>query len=231
MLEKRIDFLSGLLSNYDIEYLDKKYREIELRHTQESFQKARYSDTMKKRMLAEAKRKNISKSKKLYIQSLISRNENFDPSLYQDKIKTQLSIFFNDPKLNFSDVSKISQIFFEHSYDPKSVHANVYKDQPNEKDQTEFLQLKTKLDFSPIWGFIEGNKFDSIYESLEGLEIEDEEYPQIIMELFKLRSYKLLKDILNSKPLENIMPAHLLSEKSIIIIGEHDNWKYEIFKR
>jgi len=71
MLEEKIEFLSNLLNKYDIEYINSKYRAIEFGYTLESIKKAKYSDQMKKRILAEAKRKSISKSRKEYIQSLI----------------------------------------------------------------------------------------------------------------------------------------------------------------
>ena len=86
MLENRIELLSQLLGKYDIEHINEKYKEKELMHAIKSLERAKYSEQMSKRIIAEAKRKKISKSKIAYIQSLISSSENFAEDLYIEKL-------------------------------------------------------------------------------------------------------------------------------------------------
>ena len=184
---------------------------------------------MSKRIIAEAKRKKISKSKRAYIQSLISSSENFAEDLYIEKINTQIAELLRKISLEFDGGKKIRLIFLEHDYGPKSTIAHVYQNQLGGKNEEEFKTLKTKIDFSPIWGFIEEGKFENMAEILEEIDVEDHEYPQIFNELFKLRSYKLVKGILNSIGIKNQIQTLPIGEKFKIEIGEHDNWKYEIF--
>lgn len=229
-IENRIKFLSNLLNKYDINYINTKYKEIELGYAQENLNNIPHSEQMRKRVIAEAKRKSISKNRREYIQSLIDKNNNYQESLYSEEIEQQISNFFKINATKFKELTEIGCIYFEHNYSPKSIDALIFGNQAQGKYKNELLNLETAIDFSSIWGFIEERKFENMAESLEIIDIENQDYPSVFEELFKLRSYKLVMDIINSDSISKLISNLFITKDFYIEIGEHDNWHYEIFR-
>ena len=227
-LETRIKKLTTILNKYEVEDLNQKYKEAELNMVISNFTKypeVRYSENMKKRMINEAKRKKISKSKMDYIQFLIDKNNHFDYKKYQTEIYSQVSQFFDDlEKKEFKDFHT-KGIFLEHDFDPKIIYCQIYSNSNFSVSDTEVKRFKTNFDLSEVWGFLENHRFDSFVEALEIIDLEDEEYPQIFIELFKLHSYKLLKKSFQTKKIKDRIGLKNLK----IVVGEHDNWSYEIY--
>ena len=232
-LEKRIAKLSQLLSSCDAEEINKRYKESELENLSAYFSKypeVRYSQEMKKRMARDIKRKKLSNARICYLQELIDSNSTFSDLQYKDEYEDQVNQFLNQLEAQNLTHEDIGTVLIEHSFEPNETYCQIYKHQAAGILSHELGRFITAIDFSSIWGFLNKHRFESLAEILEGVTIEDEEYPQIINEVFKLRSYKVIKNAIQDDKIRLRIQSVTGLHNIAIMIGEHDNWHYEIYR-
>ena len=80
-IQDKIDDLLLLLDKYSIDKLNDLYREMEVKLEIESFSKnpnVRWSESLKKKMIQQAKRKRITPSKQKYLKELLTQTKDFE---------------------------------------------------------------------------------------------------------------------------------------------------------
>lgn len=232
--EDRISYLGQLINKNTVEEINAIYKAAEVEKMTNYFTKhpdVKYSEEMKKRMIREAKSKKISKSRMDFIQSLIDLNNDYEKEKTSIDLKEEV-LFFLDSLANQNvSLESIGCIYFEHDYDPKKIHCHLYTGQEETSPNSELCRFVTNFDFSPIWGFLNKYRFESLSESLEIIEVEGQEYPLIFEELFKLRAYSFLKQAFHSDEVKGLLSSKFQSMNCSIKVGEHDHWSYEIFSK
>ena len=112
---------------------------------------------------------------------------------------------------------------------PNTQHVQVYGHDDRGEMFNELARFEINIDFSELWGFENEKKALDLTEELEMITIEEEEYAILFSEIFKLRSYKLLKGALNSQEICHNLFTKIGKHPYRIQFGEHDNWVYKIF--
>ena len=80
-IQDKIDDLLLLLDKYSIDKLNDLYREMEVKLEIESFSKnpnVRWSESLKKKMIQQAKRKRITPSKQKCLKELLTQTKDFE---------------------------------------------------------------------------------------------------------------------------------------------------------
>lgn len=228
-MEDRINSLIEILNNYSIKEINKIYRDKEVELEIESFTKhpdVRWSESLKKRMIQSAKRKRISPGRMKYldeqIKDLNSYNQDEHVKLASGDINCMIENLKNKGLANaevyllhieFSDLQCLSYI---ESY-------GKYKEKWYENKLGGFESLFTSAEY---WNESDSNKFNSMYEQLEIIEIEDEEYPSIFMQIRELRVFQAVKIAMQiptiKKEINELMPNVKIE------IGNHDDEFYMI---
>ena len=231
-LESRIKKLSNIIFNTEFEEIKQIYKDEELNYVLINFEKypeVRYSDSMKKRIINEAKRKRISKTRLDYIQTLVKMNAEFSYQNFNTEIRNQVNKFLGLLGKRIEQPDLVRLIHLEHDYEADDIHCNVYGINKQISNDNEIYSFKTNFNFKEIWGFVNASKFDNLCDNLQMVDVMGECYPLIFNELFKLRSYKLVKTAINLKKNKSIIGEDLNLKNISIEIGEHDNWFYTVF--
>jgi phosphatidate phosphatase PAH1 len=227
-LEERISLIKDKLNKFSSNEIDTIYRQMELKIQMAYFEEypdVRYSDKLKKRMIQQAKRKRISKGRLELIETLKSRVNSFFEEDNSLNFKIELLKIAQRIYTECSNKNEINTILIEHDHSSTEQFVGVYKDKEMLQEISNF---NSKLNFEPIWGFATKSKFSSFCESLGDILIEDEEYPLLFDEIFKLYSYKSVQNVVESRDVKTALKEKINSDFSIRI-GEHDNWDYQIY--
>ena len=232
-LEERIKKLDGLLRKYTVSDIEKLYKEEEVEHLKNHLSKypeVKYSEKMLKKMYREARGKKLSKGRKAYLEFLINKNLNYDEEKLLSIIKSQAFEFIELVSSKVENLNEIKLIHIEHDSLPNAQHVQVYGHDDRGEMINELASFEMKIDFSELWGFENEKKALDLTEELEMITIEEEEYATLFPEIFKLRSYKLLKRALKSKEVSQNLFTKIGKHSYKIQFGEHDNWVYKIFE-
>ncbi|PHN02570.1 hypothetical protein [Flavilitoribacter nigricans] len=228
-LEERIEYLKGIVSKYTVDEIEKLYREEEVQNLKDHLAKhpdVKYSDSMMKKMIRQAKSKRISPGRKNYLERLIQNTSKFNYALHIEKSQKKVDEFITTLKNKIEGENRARLIHIEHDYSPTDFTCVVYGESDGSKYSNELLRFNIDFDFSSIWGFIDDNKYQDLCELLYFIEFDEENYMYSFEELAKLRSYKLMQIAFN----EHRMEKELGLKNLLIEFGEHDNWIFEIFK-
>jgi len=223
-IQNRIDRLLELLQKYSVEEINELYRQKEVELEIKSFSQnptVKWSEKIKKRMIQQAKKKRISPSRQVYLKDLIKNTLEFKYQTYIDDATSDAITIIE--KIKDFQVQLLSIEFFNHN---EKVEISGYDS--CQSNSNTLIQFRGKINASKCWKFINSNKFSNIAELLEILDIEDEEYAQIFIEIYELRVFNLMKFAFNSKELQSKLAKENLKELNIEI-GLHDCNFYKIF--
>ena len=232
-LEERIKKLDGLLRKYTVSDIEKLYKEEEVEHLKNHLSKypeVKYSEKMLKKMYREARAKKLSKGRKAYLEYLINKNLNYDEVKFQPIIKSQAFEFIELVSNKVENINEIKLIHIEHDSLPNAQFVQVYGHDNKGEMINELARFEMNIDFDELWGFEHEKKVWDLTEELEMVTIDEENYVLLFSEIFKLRSYKLLKVLLNNKEVSQKLFTDLGKHTYSIQFGEHDNWVYKIFE-
>ena len=221
-LEENIIKLSTLVDDYSINYLHKQSKFIDPRIFVIDFK------GIVKRAKDAIKGKGFSKEIEDYIKKLQDQNRKFEFFTYQDYYLRQTLNLLKDIKHKVEE-QKISHIYLTHSFSSNELMVSIYGDKGKSKYDDQLYCYSSEFDFSSVWGFLDSPEFDEFAESLELVDVEDEEYPQIYDKLYKFRSYKLVKKALNNSNCQKLLNEIKKGENISVAIGEHDNWTFTIY--
>ncbi|MFZ1790184.1 MAG: hypothetical protein WAT92_17825 [Saprospiraceae bacterium] len=223
-MEASINRLLGILNRYSVEDINRIYRDKEVELEIESFTKhpdVRWSDSLKKKMIQAAKRKRISAGRIKYLESQI---DNLNSYIQEEHVKIALDDVIKmlknleNAKLANSDPFLLHIEFDQ--FQPKAfVHA--YGNYKNELGSFESSFFSAKY-----WVELNSSRFISMSEQLEIIEIEGEEYPQILAQIRELRVFQAIKKAMEQSSIKEKINTILPHGK--IVIGFHDTKFYTI---
>ena len=227
-LDIRFDQISAILNRNDSKSINTLFREIEMNHTIKSFTEypdVKYSANMQKRMIQEAKRKNISKGRRELIDSMVNSINDFSVNEYliefEDIILQSLSILSNIK----DEGHEFHLIHIEFDSNPNEQEWSIF----SEKDQSNQIRnFTSNFKFDKIFGFTLTYKFESFCDSLQDIELNEEEYPQLFSEIFRLMAFKSVRAAFNSKRVANSIKEKFQTPHFKVEIAEHDCTSYEI---
>jgi len=228
-IRNRIDTLLTLLKKYSIEELNDLYRakEVELEINSFSQKKTvKWSDKLKKKMIQQAKKKRIFPSKQKYLKGLLKEIEEFDYQVYIEEAISDAISIIEKTKIHRVNQSKLKLLLIEFFTYDKKVKVSGYDSHYSATNS--IFQFSEKINATKFWKFIESNKFSNIAETLEIIDIDNEEYPQIFIEIYELRVFELMKQAFNSKQIKTKLKTEDL-QKLNIKIGMHDCEHYLIY--
>lgn len=125
-----------------------------------------------------------------------------------------------------------SLLHIEHDVSPNRVYAQAYRSKGGDKYAEEIGFWDTTINFTSLWNLTFGKKYDQISEYLEMIFVEGEEeyaYSHLFHELALLRGYKILKSMLQSVSLKNLIHEMNTTWDFSICICQHDFPPYVIY--
>lgn len=224
-MQTRINTLVDLLSKYPVDTINKLYNAKEIELEVESFTKhadVKYSETLKKKMIQQAKRKKISLGRQKYLNQLIQNTNQFNHHDYLDLAKSDIIKLIKE--LNALDIKnqEIRLIHIEFSDYNQNASIELYGEFKANWWENELFRFEQKMRSSSIWTFLDKSKFWDISELLEIVEIEAEEYPQIFIEIWELRVFELFRIALNSNEMMTLLSKNNFNNLKVEI-GMHDS--------
>lgn len=229
-MKKRIETLLNILNKYSVAEINKIYRDKEVQLEIESFTKhpdVRWSEKLQKKMIQQAKRKKISQGRQDFLTELLKEIKDYS----QDE-NTQIAI--GDLQLMFSNLEKlniekdeIKLILIEFSYEDDEAYIGLFGKYENEWFENELSDFSSKFQLTKTWKTLESNKFSTISELLEIIEFDEEEYPQIFLQVCNLRAYESLRLALLSDSIAIKLKNEFKNLK--IQVGHHDEDFHTIY--
>jgi hypothetical protein len=190
-MEELINRLIGILNRYSIEDVNNLYRDKEVELEITSFTKhpdVQWSDSLKKRMIQAAKRKRISAGRIKYLESQINELNSY---IQEEHVKLALDDVLKMLK-NLENAELANrEIFLLHiefdQFRPEAF-AHAYG-----KYENELGSFESSFSSAIYWDELNSNRFISMSEQLEIIEIEEEEYPQILAQIRELRVFQAIR--------------------------------------
>lgn len=230
-MKERIDKLLEILNKYSTAEINKIYRDKEVELEIESFTKhpdVRWSESLKKKMIQAAKRKRISKGRIKYLEDQIKELNTYN-SEKQIKMATEdLKLLIENISKKGLANSKVNLLHIEFSDFQHLAYVQAYGKYEKKWYENELGGFESLFNSAEYWDELDSSKFDSIYELLEIIEIEDEEYPSIFIELRVLRVFEAIRKAMQ-KPTIKIELSNCIPNADIEI-GNHDDEFYIIRK-
>ncbi len=230
ILEDRIEYLVALLNKYTVEDVNQLYREKEVQFELEYFEKyphVKWASPLKKRMIQEAKRKKISDGRKKYLAQLIEQINSYDKKNHLEMaIKDMDEMLRNLDKAKI-DKTKIRLLYIEFSMYADEARIQAYGEYQTDWFDNELGAICSKFNSTHYWKELDSNKFATISELLEIINVEEEEYPGIFCEIWEKRVFQILKDACNVDKIKKKLVDDL--PKTKIQVGMHDDDFFEIY--
>ncbi len=230
-MKERIDRLLEILNKYSISEVNKIYRDKEVELEMEYFTKypdVRWSESLKKKMIQAAKRKQISKGRKKYLEDQVKE-------LCSYNIEEQIKLATEDLKLLIENLSKsgltlyeVKLLRIEFSDLQHLAYVQAYAKYEKKWYENELGGFESLFNSAKYWDELDSSKFSSINELLEIIEIEDEEYPSIFIDLRTLRVFEAIERAMEKSTIK--MKLSDCIPNADIEIGIHDDEFYTIRK-
>lgn len=226
---ERLRFLEYLINKYSIEEINTIYRNKEVALEIESFNKdpdVNWSEPLKQKMIQQAKRKKISDGRKKYLAQLIENVNNYDTSDLQQRATADLILLFeNLNKLNIQ-LENINIILIEFDDNFEDARVYIYGGTSEQRHKYKLGMFTSKFSSTSYWKEFQTNKFSDLSELLEIIEIEEEEYPAIIPQIWELRVFNCMSLALKLPIISDNFSA--MHKNIQIKVGRHDERSYII---
>lgn len=229
-MEETIIRLLDILNRYPISEVNRMYRDREVELEVESFTKypdVRWSDHMKKKMLQDAKRKKISPGRIKYLESQITELNNYAQKTHVNNAGEDVITMISKWQSLGISSSEICLLHIEFSDWYPEANIQVYGNYKKEKYENEIAIFTCSFSSAKYWNELDSSKFSSMSEKLEILEIEEEEYPQIFVQIRELRVFQALKKAMNQATIKKQL--HQILPNAKIEIGIHDNDYFVVY--
>jgi len=151
--------------------------------------------------------------------------EKYSNTALMDELKSQLSSFFLNLIKRKDNDAVINSIEFAHNYEANSFNAIVRFVDIESKD----ILMGNPIDLTSFWGFFWEQGFMDFSDDTELMELGEDEFTLLIAELFKLKSYVVVREILLSDYFKSKISSISPSDDFAIIISELDASYYEIY--
>lgn len=223
-MEDRVEKLLGILNKYTVEEISRLYRNHKVKEQTEYFTKypeVRWSEAMKKNMIQAAKRKRITLSRMKYIQAQINELNNYNDLEHVSLAVKDLNHFFEALKERVTNLANVVLLHVEFSDFQTEACIEGYGPYKQKWYENPVFRMNSKFKCAEYWKEIDSTKFSYVYEQLEGLDLEDEEYPGIFVEIRELRVFNAIKQALHDPAILSFIDDHM--PKAKIEVGMHDD--------
>lgn len=230
-MNKRIKYLLQLLNKYSIDDINKLYRDKEVELEIASFTKypdVKWSEPLKKKMIQQAKRKKISPGRQKYITNLITLLNDYPFNQHLKTSQNDLTQLFANLEKSKIDKKSIRIMHIEFSDMHKVATVELYGDFDTHWYENRLGEFSSNFDSADYWKETETDKFYTISELLQDIEIEEEEYLGIFTEIYELRVFNAINSAMNSLPFLKKLKNEFTDIK--IEIGHHDDDFHTIYK-
>ncbi|MEZ4920353.1 MAG: hypothetical protein R2792_14720 [Saprospiraceae bacterium] len=205
-METRLNFLVGLINKYPVESISKLYRDTEVNAVVDYFTKypnVKWSEALKKKELQKAQRLRISPGRMLYLQELIENINAFEFEAHIEPVKLDINRLLAAIYASGVETNAIRRILIGFSTYTQRGYIHLYGDYTKEWWENKLADFALNFESVKIWKFLESNKFYTLSELLEVVEVEGEEYPQLFVEIWELRVFQLFKLAFNEPEIRN----------------------------
>lgn len=231
-MKERIDRLLEILNKYSTAEINKIYCNKEVELEIESFTKhpdVGWSESLKKKMIQAAKRKRISKGRIKYLEDQIKELSSYNSEKQMELATEDLALLIENLSKRGLSNSEVKLLHIEFSDFQHLAYVQAYGKYEKKWYENEIGGFESLFNSAKYWDELDSSKFNSIYELLEIVEIEDEEYPSIFIELRVLRVFEAIKRAMQ-KPIIKMKLSNCIPNADIEI-GNHDAEFYIIRKR
>lgn len=230
-MKTRIDKLLKILNQYSVEEINLLYKKQELEAESGAFTNhpdVKWSESLKKKILEEAKGIEIPDSAKQYLTDLIQRLNDYDESEHLETARADVRIMFAALKDSGVDQNAIRLIHIEFSDYDSTAGINLYGDFKERPFENELGLISSVFDSSEYWQELDSSEFDEIHELLEVVEIDEEEYPQFFVDIWQLRVFNIIQTALQEREILETLQNDFRNLK--IEVGMHDHDFHTIFE-
>jgi len=228
-MEENINRLLRILNRHSIKDVNRLYRDKEVGLEIESFTKhpdVRWSDDLKRRMIKAAKHKRISPGRIKYIEEQIRELNTYAQEEHIKKAAEDVyNMIENLQNLGVSN-SEILLLRIEFSELKHLAYVQAYGKSNDKWYDNELGGFESLFSSAKYWDELDSRKFYSMAEQLEIIEIEDEEFPQIFVQLRELRVFQAIKKAMELPMIKEQL--NLIIPNGKIEIGVHDDKFYII---
>jgi hypothetical protein len=197
---ERLSYLENIMNKYGIDEIEKLYKDNEVKHVINSFEKAKYSEPLKKKLIAKAKKEKITLAQKVYFNQILQNLCVLKEEAFLEEQKNALHDAFTKLRSEFDLENVNLKICFSHRYDkPERIWISL-----NQKDNNEVISFITKLDFSIVWSFLQKSKYITLQEKLDDIFIENEWIIGILEEYIHLKNYDIIRYLIQTEKLTDL---------------------------
>lgn len=229
-MQQRINELLNILNSYSVEEINQLYRDKEVELEIESFTKhpdVRWSDSLKKKMIQAAKRKKIAPGRMQYLEDQIKQLNEYNLTDHILTATEDFKTLINNLKKTDVELNSVVLMHIEFSDFNPVAYVQLYGAYQNHWWENELGGFDSKFNSSKYWNEIDSNKFTRIREQLEIVNIHEEEYPSIFIELRELRVFNSLKKAINNIDIKEWIAQNIPNTK--VEIGIHDDIFHMIY--
>ena len=184
-----------------------------------------YSDNMRNRIIRDARSEKLTVKQLEMIAELIDMANGKGVELNLKELnKTSLQWIERLTEI-VDNAPVVKLIHIEHEFEADSQDLEAWADHSYDEI---IATVTTHYDLTPVWGVLNMNQFDTLFEKLEFVLVDNEFYGQIIDEVLKLQSYQFIKTSLLHSEVKELLQKSFSPELHIVF-GEHDNWHYKIY--
>lgn len=227
----RINQLLELLNKHTIGELNLLYRdkEVELEHEALIRRPDVWAEPMKKKIIQQAKRKKILEGQKKYLASILEQINGFSYKSYLKAAIEDLERLFNEIVGYGFYLPGLALMHIEFQDYNQNAIIGLYGPYAEKWWENELGSFSFNLNATVFWNFLGSRKFSSLSELLEIVDIDKEEYSQVIVEICELRVFELMRLAFITIGEE---PKNIINkiEKLRIEIGMHDCNFYTIYE-
>lgn len=223
-MQQRITNLLGILNKSSVEDINKIYKDKEVELEKESFTKhpdVRWSESLKKKIIQTAKRKRIAPGRIKYLEEQIDQLNNYKQDEHLEVAIEDAKRLINKLAKSNIQLNNIVLIHIEFSDGQPNAYIQFYGSYKAKWYENELGGFELKFNSANYWKENESTKFRRIYEQLEIIEIDEEEYPSLFIQIRELRVFNIIKKAIMHK--EIIGWINLNISKAKFEIGIHDD--------
>lgn len=222
-MQREIADILHFLERYPPKEINRLYKEQVLQSQLEYFEKypeVRWADHLKEQMIQQAKEAAITPGRLQFIDELISHIFYYNEDDYLDLAMDDLIRILNLAK-NKSNPTHWNAIAAEFSSYDQSLQVGLLRADETGRLIEEVTKFNTYLQCNIFWNVLETTRFAALYDYLELLIIEDEEYLTRFEQIWELRVFTLIKKALASSKVQALIDQQHI-ELMHFTIAMHD---------